>query len=183
MRLPGDPAAAKEPERAHRARRDPRRRADLTGRDLTAGRDLEADRLACARVPLGTGLVREAARAPDGPATAPSSSSRSPEAALVLGLDLGARFLRGALCDLADVRARQDVELTVAAGQRRDRVPRPASGLSSDRAASTRPDRQRRHRGPRRCRAGERASRLATNVPGSRAATSAARPGARSGSR
>jgi predicted NBD/HSP70 family sugar kinase len=35
-----------------------------------------------------------------------------PDAALVLGLDLGARFLRGAICDLAGtVRARQDVEL------------------------------------------------------------------------
>ena len=35
-----------------------------------------------------------------------------PEAALVLGLDVGARFLRGAICDLrGDVRARQDVEL------------------------------------------------------------------------
>jgi predicted NBD/HSP70 family sugar kinase len=35
-----------------------------------------------------------------------------PEAALVLGLDLGARFLRGAVCDLrGNVRARQDVEL------------------------------------------------------------------------
>jgi predicted NBD/HSP70 family sugar kinase len=34
------------------------------------------------------------------------------EAALVLGLDLGARFLRGAICDLSgSVRARQDVEL------------------------------------------------------------------------
>jgi predicted NBD/HSP70 family sugar kinase len=34
------------------------------------------------------------------------------EAALVLGLDLGARFLRGAICDLSGaVRARQDVEL------------------------------------------------------------------------
>jgi predicted NBD/HSP70 family sugar kinase len=34
-----------------------------------------------------------------------------PEAALVLGLDMGARFLRGAICDLrGDVRARQDVE-------------------------------------------------------------------------
>src|SRR3954452_22862885 len=33
------------------------------------------------------------------------------EAALVLGLDVGARFLRGAICDLrGDVRARQDVE-------------------------------------------------------------------------
>ena len=30
----------------------------------------------------------------------------------MLGLDLGARFLRGAVCDLAgEVRARQDVEL------------------------------------------------------------------------
>jgi predicted NBD/HSP70 family sugar kinase len=35
-----------------------------------------------------------------------------PEAGLVLGLDLGARFLRGAICDLrGDIRARQDVEL------------------------------------------------------------------------
>ncbi len=35
-----------------------------------------------------------------------------PEAALVIGLDLGARFLRGALCDLrGEVRARQDVEV------------------------------------------------------------------------
>jgi predicted NBD/HSP70 family sugar kinase len=35
-----------------------------------------------------------------------------PEAGLVLGLDLGARFLRGAICDLrGEIRARQDVEL------------------------------------------------------------------------
>ena len=35
-----------------------------------------------------------------------------PDAALVLGLDLGARFLRGAICDLlGEIRARQDVEL------------------------------------------------------------------------
>jgi predicted NBD/HSP70 family sugar kinase len=34
-----------------------------------------------------------------------------PEARLVLGLDIGARFLRGAICDLhGEVRARQDVE-------------------------------------------------------------------------
>ncbi len=34
-----------------------------------------------------------------------------PEARLVLGLDMGARFLRGAICDLhGDIRARQDVE-------------------------------------------------------------------------
>ena len=36
-----------------------------------------------------------------------------PDAALVLGLDLGARFARGAVCDLTgDIRVRQDVELT-----------------------------------------------------------------------
>src|SRR5579862_3037677 len=35
-----------------------------------------------------------------------------PEARLVLGLDMGARFLRGAICDLhGDVRARQDIEI------------------------------------------------------------------------
>ena len=43
----------------------------------------------------------------------------------MLGLDLGARFLRGAICDLrGDVRARQDVELAGADagdGARRDR--------------------------------------------------------------
>jgi predicted NBD/HSP70 family sugar kinase len=34
-----------------------------------------------------------------------------PEAKLVLGLDMGARFLRGAICDLGgEIRARQDVE-------------------------------------------------------------------------
>jgi predicted NBD/HSP70 family sugar kinase len=36
-----------------------------------------------------------------------------PEARLVLGLDIGARFLRGAICDLhGDVRARQDIEIS-----------------------------------------------------------------------
>src|SRR3954468_11535579 len=40
------------------------------------------------------------------------------EAALVLGFDVGARFLRGALCDLhGEVRARQDVELTGASAE------------------------------------------------------------------
>src|SRR5207244_13024519 len=35
-----------------------------------------------------------------------------PDAAVVLGFDLGARFVRGAVCDRrGDVRARQDVEL------------------------------------------------------------------------
>jgi predicted NBD/HSP70 family sugar kinase len=60
---------------------------------------------------LGAGLVREAP-APHGPSYGAVYFEPIPEAALVLGLDLGARFLRGALCDLSGaVRARQDVEL------------------------------------------------------------------------
>ena len=35
-----------------------------------------------------------------------------PDAAVVIGIDVGARFVRGALCDLhGEVRARHDVEL------------------------------------------------------------------------
>lgn len=61
---------------------------------------------------LGAGLVREASRGPDGPRYGALFFEPVPEAAYVLGLDLGARFLRGAVCDLAgEVRARQDVEL------------------------------------------------------------------------
>src|SRR5205823_8224700 len=61
---------------------------------------------------LGAGLVREA----EGEAGRPSYGALFfepvPDAALVVGLDLGARFLRGAICDLrGDIRARQDVEL------------------------------------------------------------------------
>src|ERR671933_464820 len=60
---------------------------------------------------LEAGLVREAA-SPDGPSYGATFFEPVPEAALVLGLDLGARFLRGAVCDLrGNVRARQDVEL------------------------------------------------------------------------
>src|SRR3989441_9625083 len=58
------------------------------------------------------GLVREAARGPDGPSYGAVFFEPVADAAFVLGLDLGARFLRGAVCDLAgEVRARQDVEL------------------------------------------------------------------------
>jgi predicted NBD/HSP70 family sugar kinase len=65
---------------------------------------------------LEAGLVREAERGPDGPGYGAVYFEPVPDAALVLGLDLGARFVRGALCDLAGtIRARQDVELTVAA--------------------------------------------------------------------
>src|SRR6266550_1266126 len=60
---------------------------------------------------LGAGLVREA-DAPSGPSYGAVYFEPVPEAALVLGIDLGARFVRGAVCDLGgSVRARQDVEL------------------------------------------------------------------------
>src|SRR6187397_3541636 len=63
----------------------------------------------------GAGLVREAERGPDGPGYGAVYFEPVAEAALVVGLDLGARFVRGAVCDLAgNVRARQDIELGVA---------------------------------------------------------------------
>jgi predicted NBD/HSP70 family sugar kinase len=62
---------------------------------------------------LAAGLVREAKHDPDGPSYGALFFEPVPEAAVVLGLDLGARFLRGAICDLAgNVRARQDAELS-----------------------------------------------------------------------
>ena len=61
---------------------------------------------------LEAGLVREAPPQLDGPTYGAVFYEPVPEAALVLGLDLGARFLRAALCDLrGQIRARQDVEL------------------------------------------------------------------------
>ncbi len=64
---------------------------------------------------LGAGLVREAERGPDGPGYGAVYFEAVTEAALVVGLDLGARFVRGAVCDLGGaIRARQDVELASA---------------------------------------------------------------------
>jgi len=61
---------------------------------------------------LEAGLVREAEHDPDGPSYGAVFFEPVPEAAVVIGLDLGARFLRGAVCDLSGrTRARQDVEL------------------------------------------------------------------------
>jgi predicted NBD/HSP70 family sugar kinase len=61
---------------------------------------------------LDAGLVREASGRPGGPSYGAVFFEPVPEAAFVLGLDLGARFLRGAICDLTGaIRARQDVEL------------------------------------------------------------------------
>lgn len=61
---------------------------------------------------LDAGLVREVEHDPGGPSYGAVFFEPVPDAALVLGLDLGARFLRGAICDLrGEIRARQDVEL------------------------------------------------------------------------
>ncbi|HET8893945.1 MAG TPA: ROK family transcriptional regulator [Gaiellaceae bacterium] len=61
---------------------------------------------------LDAGLVREAPERPGGPHYGAVYFEAVDEAALVLGVDLGARFLRVALSDLSGrVRARQDVEL------------------------------------------------------------------------
>jgi len=58
------------------------------------------------------GLVREAADAPGGPRYGAVYFEPVAEAALVLGIDLGAHFLRGALSDLTGaIRARRDVEI------------------------------------------------------------------------
>src|SRR3954451_23094267 len=61
---------------------------------------------------VDAGLVREALQDRAGPSYGAVFFEPVPEAAFVVGLDLGARFLRGAVCDLAgQIRARQDVEL------------------------------------------------------------------------
>src|SRR6187455_3513438 len=61
---------------------------------------------------LDAGLVREVDHDPGGPSFGAVFFEPVPDAALVLGLDLGARFARGAVCDLVgDIRVRQDVEL------------------------------------------------------------------------
>ena len=68
---------------------------------------------------LESGLVRESSESPSGPRYGATYFEPVPEAALVLGLDLGARFLRGAVCDLSGrIRARQDVELDGADAER-----------------------------------------------------------------
>jgi len=64
------------------------------------------------RTLVGNGIVRETSPDPGRPHYGAVFFEPVPEAALVLGLDIGARFLRGAISDLdGRVRARQDVEL------------------------------------------------------------------------
>ncbi|HEX6701382.1 MAG TPA: ROK family transcriptional regulator [Gaiellaceae bacterium] len=61
---------------------------------------------------LDAELVRETSHDPGRPTYGAVYFEPVPDAALVIGFDLGARFLRGAICDLQGrIRARQDVEL------------------------------------------------------------------------
>jgi predicted NBD/HSP70 family sugar kinase len=61
---------------------------------------------------LGAGLVRETEPNGDGPSYGATFFEPVPEAAFVLGLDLGVHFVRGAVCDVrGEIRARQDIEL------------------------------------------------------------------------
>jgi len=61
---------------------------------------------------LEAGIVRETSLEPGRPTYGAVYFEPVPDAAVVLGFDLGARFLRGALCDLrGDLRARHDVEV------------------------------------------------------------------------
>jgi predicted NBD/HSP70 family sugar kinase/DNA-binding CsgD family transcriptional regulator len=61
---------------------------------------------------LASGLVREATSEPAGPRYGAVFFEPVPEAAHALGLDVGGRFLRGAICDLrGHTRARLDVEI------------------------------------------------------------------------
>jgi predicted NBD/HSP70 family sugar kinase len=78
---------------------------------------------------VNAGLVREAPEGPDGPSYGAVFYEPMPDAAFVLGLDLGSRFLRGAVADLAGrIRARQDVELR---GADADRAIAAIAGLHS----------------------------------------------------
>jgi len=59
---------------------------------------------------LEAGLVRSAEPQEDGPRYGATFFEPDPDAAAVLGLDIGARYLRGAISDLfGEVRARRDV--------------------------------------------------------------------------
>jgi predicted NBD/HSP70 family sugar kinase len=61
---------------------------------------------------LEAGLVRETEHDGAGPSYGATFFEPVPEAAFVLGLDLGARFVRGAVCDVrGELRARRDHEL------------------------------------------------------------------------
>src|ERR1700758_5476966 len=68
---------------------------------------------------LEDGLVRESDHDPDGPHYGAVYYEGDPEAALVLGVDFGARAVRTALCDLGgEVRAREEIRSRGSAAER-----------------------------------------------------------------
>ena len=85
------------------------------------------------------GLVRETAHDPDRPHYGAVYYEADPEAALVLGVDFGARFVRSAVCDLAgEVRAREEMRSRGSVEERVDALASTCrsllrkSGLSAD---------------------------------------------------
>src|SRR4029453_14052302 len=90
--------------------------APISRAEISRRAGISKPRVSLALQALGeAGLVREAERGPDGPGYGAVYFEPVAEAALVVGLDLGARVVRGAVCDLGGgIRARQDVELAVA---------------------------------------------------------------------
>ena len=105
---------------------------------------------------LDAGLVREATHDPAGPSYGAVFFEPVDEAALVLGIDVGARFLRGALCDLGGgVRARHDVEGADAQTRARGRR-RAARHPGGRRGPARRPHRRRRGGRPGRRRGADR---------------------------
>jgi predicted NBD/HSP70 family sugar kinase len=73
------------------------------------------------RALLEDGLVRETRQDPDRPHYGAVYYEADPEAGLVLGVDLGSRSMRTALCDLAgEVRAREEIRSRGSVGERID---------------------------------------------------------------
>ncbi len=99
---------------------------------------------------LQAGLVREAAHDGAGPSYGATFFEPVAEAAFVLGLDLGARFVRGAVCDVCgEVRARQDLELARAdAAAALEAIEQLAGSLLDASGVEREARRQRRARSP-----------------------------------
>jgi predicted NBD/HSP70 family sugar kinase len=79
---------------------------------------------------LEDGLVRETAHDPDTPHYGAVHYEADPEAAIVLGVDFGARAVRTALCDLSgELRAREEIRSRGSVEERIDALARSAHSL------------------------------------------------------
>ena len=127
---------------------------------------------------LDAGLVRETDAEPGRPRYGAVFFEPVPDAALVLGLDLGARFLRGAICDLAGtVRARQDVELrNVEVDSALEAIGKLRTSLVEASGLPDAPAGQRGRRRPRRRRRRDRAAEHGDERPGPRGPRLPCRP-------